>query len=133
MKRRICRKRTGAKYLDKEMIKLKMKLVEECEQVMPILSDAAFLDVFDPSIQLQSEIPTPEDALISKDILTALSDEAKSLAEVILTCPEEFFLQSGRISNRGLYKLCKEKLGWGKPRTEAIRFELGLYLQHACM
>ena len=70
--------------------------------------------------------------LISKEIFNFFSDEAKTLAQILLSCPEEFFLVNGRIKKELLRKECRETLRWSKRKTDNTTNEIGSILQQHC-
>lgn len=130
---RINRRRTRyPEHVKLEIQREKMKMLRECESIMPIFANEAWKEISDPSVvdDLIDPHPSPESELISKDIFKTFSDEAKEVAKIILSCPEEFFLMNGRIKKSLLRHECKEKLGWGPRKTDSITFEIGLMLRH---
>jgi hypothetical protein len=128
---RINRRRGNDRHLKTEELRLKTRCVKDCYKILPLLSEDSFIDIADPVIgNIPDNLPSPEDEVLSKDFFKILSDEARDLANIILSAPDEFFTSRGKIKNNGLYKLCKDKLGWGRPKTEAIKFELGLFLKN---
>jgi len=73
---------------------------------------------------------TPEDTLIRKETLKELSLEGKELVDIVLSLPAECFLMNGKGVKKGsLYKICREKKGWTKEQTEAIKMELRFFLK----
>ncbi len=133
--KRINRRRTyNINHVKKEITKQNIALYNELEFLSVVHDDSSWKSLDDPTIinYLHTEEPTPEDILISKDLFKTFSDEAIALTKVILSCPEEFFLLSGRISQSLLGKECKKQLGWGRIKTKSAIFELGLHLQCAC-
>ena len=130
---RINRKRTHyPEHIKREIQREKIKLYHECEKLMPLLDEEMY--VTDPIItnSLVDPSPSPEALLISKDIFSLFSDEAREVAKIILACPEEFFLRNGRIKKSSLRKECRTQLGWGPRRTDNATFEMGAMLQ-ACI
>lgn len=134
MRQKICRKRTRTpEHLQHEIFREKVKIVKDCNHVLPIFLDAAWQNIDEPeSINyLYDPSPSPEDILIAKDTLNLLSDEAKIMTKLVLNCPEEFFLQNGRIKRSALRRMCRESLGWNSGKTDAVTFEIKFFLQHA--
>jgi len=132
MSKKIIRKRThNPEHMVKEEARQKMMFYRECEQLMPIISNEAWVDINDPVIlnDLIDPTPTPEAILISKEIFSFFSDEAKTLAQILLSCPEEFFLVNGRIKKELLRNECREVLGWSKRKTDITTNEIGSILQ----
>lgn len=128
---RISRRRTRyPEHIKREIQREKMKMYRECEQILPLLSDD--LCIADPVVAnfLIDPAPNPEMLILEKDIFTVMSDEAKALTKIILSCPEEYFLVNGRIKRSLLHKTCRANLGWSRKKTDLTTFEVGLLLQH---
>ena len=104
-------------------------LTPECETMMMILEGDNMDNIYD--LNLQDRSPSPEEIIISKDTFRALSDEARELMHLILNCHHEFFLQSGKLKKIPFQNYCKQVKGWDKTKTEALKFELGLFLKFA--
>ena len=104
-------------------------LNSECETIIMILEGDNMDNIYD--LNLQDRSPSPEEIVISKDIFRTLSDEAKELVLLILNCHQEFFSQNGKLKKIPFQNYCKHIKGWNSKKTEALKFELGLFLKFA--
>ena len=119
-------------HINKRVQRENLTLYYEC--VPLLISEDSWEDIYDPVItnSLRDPFPTPEEAIISKDILESFSKEAKELTKIILSCPEEFFMTNGKIIQELLQGVCKEQLGWNRNKTKKVTNEMGSYLKQAC-
>jgi hypothetical protein len=121
MSRRINRKRTRLAKLARQTRALPLGFRIQNETIVPL----------GEAIDLADTSPSPEDLLLSKDTLRALSDEAKDLVSMIMSCPEELFMNNGKLKRKEFQDYCKESKGWKASVTRSLMFELGFFLQHA--
>lgn len=131
---RISRRRTRTpQHLIREMKRENLKQCYKCKEYEPIFNDNAWVSYDSPDAEphLIDPYPDPERELMSKDFLKVLSDEAKELVKIIMSCPEEYFGINGKIKRTLLQACCKEKLGWNKEKTNITTFEVGLLLQQS--
>ena len=82
---------------------------------------------------IKDDRPSPETSLIAKEYTRALSEEAKSLLTTLLELPLEFFKKNETPNWHKVYKFCKEKFGWGKPKLEKVKFELWFFYKMGCI
>ena len=119
-------------HINKRIQKENLALYYECQPLLTI--EDSWVEIYDPVVanSLCDPSPTPEEIVISKSIFESFSSEAKALARIILSCPEEFFMTNGRIIQRLLQNVCREQLGWNRIKTKRITNEMGSFLQRAC-
>ena len=70
------------------------------------------------------EEKTPETFLLQKSFFQELSGECRTMADIIITLPEEMFLINGRIKIEQLFKTMKERSGWSKAKTRKVKTRL---------